>query len=67
MSVSKIEILDKEISRKQFLQIIAGSGLTLFGFSNLLAYIRAIVERQPAAAQASADAGHGFGTRKFGV
>jgi len=56
-------VLDKELTRKQFLQLMLGSGLTLFGFGNLLGLLK-LMDTSKAK---TADGGHGFGTRKFGV
>ena len=64
MNIVKIEVLDKEITRKQFLQLLAGSSLALFGANNFIAFFHNMTGKtQPLAAQNGAD----FGTRKFGV
>ena len=54
--------LQQEVTRKQFVQIVAGGGLTLFGLGNFLSFFKNIT--QPAVAT---DNHHGFGSRKFGV
>jgi len=61
------EQLDKEITRKQFLQYMAAAMLTMFGLNNLVSLLtgnkpqRIVIETQP---QTNHD---GFGTRKFGA
>lgn len=58
------KLLQKEVTRKEFLQCVAGSLIFVFGFHNLLSllqrYRQADQPRQPEALS-------GFGTRKFGA
>lgn len=63
MNVVKEKILTQEVTRKQFLQLLAGGGLTLLGFSNFLSFFK-VVTQSPAATTTDQ---HGFGSRKFGV
>lgn len=60
---SETKFLDKELTRKQFLQLLFSSGLALFGFSNFIGFIKMMDFSK----SKTADDGHGFGTRKFGV
>ncbi len=63
------DLLTKEMTRKQFLQLMAGGMLALFGFSNFLAFLSSqgrvpehLIDESPQ------DPGrHGFGSSKFGV
>ena len=62
MNALKAELFEQELTRKQFLQLLLGSGLALFGFGNFLTFLRTISDKP----QSGASAGHGFGSRKFG-
>lgn len=64
MSIVKVEILDREVTRKEFLTILAGSGLALFGFNNFIAFLQTVTAKP---AQSSTNSPDSFGTRKFGV
>lgn len=65
MGIDKNQILAKEISRKQFLQILAGAGFAVFGFSNFLSFVTTVTN--PPQAKANDSGRHGFGSSKFGV
>jgi hypothetical protein len=66
MSSLKKDMLSQEITRKQFLQLIVGSSLLLFGFGNLMSFFKHITGmRNPAGTTPLAN--HGFGSSKFGV
>jgi len=60
------EQLDKEITRKQFLQYMAAAMLAMFGLNNLVSLLtgnkpqRVVVQQPP-------NDHDGFGTRRFGV
>jgi hypothetical protein len=58
------EQLQKEMTRGQFLQIMAGLLLSIFGFNNLLALFGSNEKSAKTASAASQN--QYFGTRKFG-
>jgi len=59
------ELSKTAMSRKHFLQFIAGGLLALFGLHNLIAYLS---RQNPAAMHTSAETpSRGFGSSKFGV
>jgi hypothetical protein len=61
-------LLDKEMTRKEFLQIVGGSLVVIFGVANFVKLLHHYT--QPAEAQKPAlasKASNGFGARKFGV
>jgi hypothetical protein len=64
------EQLQREMTRKEFLQILTGILLSVFGFHNLLALLsgHAAGSTRPSSAVDSllGDSRHGFGSRKFG-
>ena len=55
------ELMEKELSRKDFLKFLIGGAFVIFGMNNLTSYVTQY--RAPAAA----DTRHGFGSRKFGA
>lgn len=60
------KLLQKEVTRKEFLQCVAGGLIFVFGFHNLLS----LLQRYRQADQVQphqTDALSGFGTRKFGA
>lgn len=58
------DILGKELSRRDFLKVIAGSLLLVMGAQNLISYI---ANFKPTEARPARDtAAHGFGSSKFG-
>ena len=59
-------LLDREMTRKEFLQIVGGSLVVLFGVANFIKLIQQYARPQ-SQKQANAEASHGFGSRKFGV
>jgi hypothetical protein len=63
------ERLETEVTRKQFLQYMAGAILMVFGFSNLLSLLQGtkVIEKQIFLPAPGGDHGSGFGTRRFGV
>jgi len=65
MSSVKKEILSQEITRKQFVTIMVGGVVAVFGFNNLLAFITGVTN--PHHANHDASGRHGFGASKFGV
>jgi NAD dependent epimerase/dehydratase family enzyme len=56
------QLLQQEVTRKQFIQVMALAIVSILGFSNLLNLLTGAVK--PAKV---ADASHGFGSNKFGV
>lgn len=56
------ELVDKEMSRKDFLKFMAGGALVLFGVNNLLSYF--LQSKSPSSQNLPTS--HGFGSRKFG-
>lgn len=59
------QFLMQEMTRKQFLQLLAGGIIGLFGFSNLIALImrtNKVAQNPPHDSDR-----HGFGSRKFGA
>lgn len=65
MNTVKTELLHKEITRKQFLAIVAGAGLAFFGLNNFLSFITQVAD---SGTGRHIEAGrHGFGSSKFGV
>jgi hypothetical protein len=66
MSETKNQLLSREISRKQFLQLAAGSGLAVMGLGNFLSFFHNVTKPTPVAVP-EASKRHGFGSSKFGV
>jgi hypothetical protein len=58
------EQLQKEMTRGQFLQIMAGLLLSIFGFNNLLALFTS--DQKPGRNASVANSNEYFGTRRFG-
>jgi hypothetical protein len=58
------ELLEKDISRKEFLQFVGGGIIVLFGLQNLINYLTQF--NQSTSQSASPPARHGFGASKFG-
>ena len=69
MQSSLHEHLNKEITRKQFLQYMAGTVLAVFGLSSLLSLLSSgrAIERQIAVGVPGGDSSSTFGSRRFGV
>jgi hypothetical protein len=57
------ELLDKDISRKEFLQFIGGGIIVLFGLQNLINYM---TQFDPSPKPDATPARHGFGSSRFG-
>jgi len=61
------KLLEKEMTRREFLQFAGGSLLVLFGLGNLMALLMHMKKTvEPTVAQ-NTDTRHGFGSRKFGA
>jgi hypothetical protein len=56
------ELIGREVSRKDFLKLLAGGAVVLFGLNNLIAYFMQAKHSQPGSLPTT----HGFGSRKFG-
>ena len=56
-------LLNKEMTRKEFLQYTVGALLVVFGFGNLLSLLTHRVKDKVSPGD---DSRHGFGSRKFG-
>jgi len=59
--------LAKEITRKQFLQYMAGAVLTIFGFGNLINLLTGGKHAHHLLGGTVDNNRHGFGSSKFGV
>lgn len=65
---TRTKLLDKAMTRREFLQFAGSSVLILFGLSNIMALLhhtKKMAEVQTP--KETAKAGSGFGSRKFGV
>lgn len=60
-------LLDREMTRKEFLQIVGGSLVVLFGVANFIKLMQQYAQPNAAKNQAASQASKGFGSRKFGV
>lgn len=58
------DILNKKMTRQEFLRYTGGTLLLLLGFGNLLAFLNRPTKT---AVQPQAETQHGFGSRKFGA
>lgn len=65
---TRTKLLDKAMTRREFLQFAGSSVLILFGLSNIMALLqhtKKVAEVQ--APKETAKVSSGFGSRKFGV
>jgi hypothetical protein len=64
----QVKLLQKEMTRREFLQFGGSLVLVLFGLSNIIAHISRVkkIADDPTKI-AQVDASHGFGSRKFGA
>lgn len=60
-------ILEKQMSRKEFLQLVGSSFVVLFGFANVISLWDRFTRPQQPSQVITTEASHGFGSRKFGV
>lgn len=69
MQSSLREHLNKDITRKQFLQYMAGAVLMVFGLSGLFSLLSGgrTIERQILTGVPGGEGANGFGSRRFGV
>jgi hypothetical protein len=61
------KLLEKEMTRKEFLQFAGGSLLVLLGLTNVLALFSHLSRSVESPKVASTEASHGFGSHKFGM
>ncbi len=61
------KILQKEMTRKEFLQFAGSSMLVLFGLTNFLALMSHLSKAEQPALTTTDNEAHGFGSRKFGA
>lgn len=61
------KLLQKEMSRKEFLQFAGGSLFVLLGLTNLGALMNHFAKSAEAPTATRVEASHGFGSRKFGA
>jgi hypothetical protein len=62
------KLLEKNMTRREFLQFTGGSILVLFGLGNLIALLTHMKKTaEPTSAATVEDVSHGFGSRKFGA
>jgi hypothetical protein len=61
------KLLDKQMTRREFLQFAGASLLVLFGLSNIIALINHAKRTAETPTIAEEKASTGFGSRKFGV
>ncbi len=62
------KLLQKQLTRREFLQFAGASVVVLLGFGNLIALIRHVTKTaEPAPSTAKTDRDQGFGSRKFGA
>jgi hypothetical protein len=59
------QLLQREMTRKEFLQWVAGACAILLGFGNLLSLLTRYSKTEEKTVQATDR--HGFGSRKFGA
>jgi len=61
------KLLDKQMTRREFLQFAGASLLVLFGLGNIIALINHAKQTVEAPKVADAKASTGFGSRRFGA
>lgn len=61
------ERLSQELSRKQFLQLMGGAILMVFGFNNLVTLLLGKKPGHDVFIHNSPNGSHGFGSSKFGT
>ena len=67
MSKALSQLLEKEVTRKEFLQFLAAAIIALFGLNNFISLLTSY-SRNATATQTIDDANrHGFGSSKFGA
>jgi len=61
------KLLQKEMSRKEFLQFAGGSFIVLLGLTNLGSLLNHFAKVADTSHTVTREANHGFGSRKFGA
>lgn len=61
------KLLEREMTRKEFLQFTGSSLVILFGLTNLVALLGHFNKTATQPKEIASDLRHGFGSRKFGV
>lgn len=61
------ELLAREMSRKEFLQLTAGAVIALLGVGNFIKYLLAHSRRADNGQKIAGKTSNGFGSRKFGA
>lgn len=61
------KLLQKEMTRREFLQFAGASVLVLVGFGNLISLVNHFTKTAEPSGTAKTDARHGFGASKFGT
>lgn len=62
------EQLEREVTRKEFLQVIAGLLLAVFGVHNLITFFLNVSDpNKRITSLPNEEASRGFGSRKFGI
>lgn len=64
---TRTKLLDKQMTRRDFLQFVASSALVLFGLGNIIALISHTKKVANEPQQTVSQASTGFGSRKFGA
>jgi hypothetical protein len=61
------QLLEREMTRKQFLQLLLGGSVALLGFGNVLNLLSSPDLASNESTKAGTPQSNGFGTSKFGV
>lgn len=65
----QIKLLQKEMTRREFLQFGGSLLLVMFGLTSIISHISHVkkIANDPTKIAKAQDASHGFGSRKFGA
>ena len=61
------KLLQKELTRREFLQFLGGAIVIVIGFGNLITLMKHFTKTAEPDKVANTDTNNGFGTRKFGA
>jgi hypothetical protein len=61
------KLLQKQLTRREFLQFLGGALVIAIGFGNLITLVKHFTKTAETPEVASTDTDKGFGTRKFGA
>jgi hypothetical protein len=64
---TRIKLLNKKMTRREFLQFTGSSLLVLFGLGNIFAVLNHAKQTASSSQMDTAKASSGFGSRKFGA